>query len=473
MPKANQPVREIWPNPKQYQFLTSTTRHTAYGGARGGGKSWVAREQAVEDACRYGRPNIWSQGIRICFIRRTLVDLLKNHLEAMKLVTAGLAKYNANDKCFYFRNGAIIQFAYCDCDADADHFQGIEYDEIFIEEATQLQPEWIGKIAASCRGINDFPHRVFYTCNPGGPGHGYIKRLFVDRIYKDNEVPEDYSFIQAKVTDNTILQKYSPEYVNFLKNLPPKIRSAWLDGDWNIYSGMYFNDFVNSPEHYDDRKWTHVINPIKIRPHWTIYRGMDWGHFKPFAVGWFAITEDSQMIHFKELYGVQKSGGESLANEGVEWPPEQLFKKIREIEENDPDLKGKQIHGVADPAIFQSQTGTSIADTAFQCGVYFEPGDNSRIPGWMQCRYRLQFNEYGIPRFYVFNTCREFIRTIPTLQHDERIEEDLETKKSEDHIADMWRYVCMANVIKPIVPEPELQPMFGADPLGTFYGRTR
>ena len=105
MPKANQPVREIWPNPKQYQFLTSTTRHTAYGGARGGGKSWVAREQAVEDAGRYGRPNIWSQGIRICFIRRTLVDLLKNHLEPMKLVTAGLAKYNANDKCFYFRNG--------------------------------------------------------------------------------------------------------------------------------------------------------------------------------------------------------------------------------------------------------------------------------------------------------------------------------------------------------------------------------
>ena len=91
----------------------------------------------------------------------------------------------------------------------------------------------------------------------------------------------------------------------------------------------------------------------------------------------------------------------------------------------------------------------------------------------MQCRYRLQFNEYGIPRFYVFNTCREFIRTIPTLQHDERIEEDLETKKSEDHIADMWRYVCMANVVKPIVQEPELQPMFGADPLGTFYRRTR
>ena len=461
--------RDIYPNRKQYQFLQSTTRHTAYGGARGGGKSWVIREQAYMDAGRYGRPNEWSAGIRICIIRRTLEDLKKNHLEALKLMTRGMAKYNTNDKCFYFGNGAIIQFAYCDCDADADHFQGIEYDEIFIEEATQLKPEWIAKIAASCRGINEFPHRVFYTCNPGGPGHAYIKRLFVDRIFKDNEDPEDYSFIQARVTDNKILQQYSPEYISFLKNLPPKTRSAWLDGDWNIYSGMYFNDFVHAPEHYEDGKWTHVIDPVKIRPHWTIYRGLDWGHFRPFSVGWYAISEDGIMYRFKELYGVQKSGQESLANEGVQWPPEKLFMKIREIEDTDPDLKGKQIIGIADPAIFQSQTGTSIADTAMECGVYFLPGDNTRLAGWMQCRYRLQFNEWGIPRFYVFNTCTEFLRCLPTWMHDERDVEDLDTD-CEDHIADEWRYVCMANVIKPIVEEPPVKPMYGADPLNMFGG---
>ena len=100
----------------------------------------------------------------------------------LKLLIGRFAKYNANDKQFIFRNGATLQLAYCDNDNDADHFQGIEYDEIFIEEATQLEPKWITDIATSCRGVNNFPHRVFYTCNPGGPGHALIKRLFVERL---------------------------------------------------------------------------------------------------------------------------------------------------------------------------------------------------------------------------------------------------------------------------------------------------
>jgi PBSX family phage terminase large subunit len=460
----------IYPNAKQFRFMNSTTRHTAYGGARGGGKSWVIRIMAIMLASMYGAPDAWSAGIRICIIRRTLQDLTKNHLEALKLLTKGIAKYNANDKCFYFRNGAIIQFAYCDNDNDADHFQGIEYDIIFIEEATQLKEEWIKKIAASCRGVNEFPHRVFYTCNPGGPGHAYIKRLFVDRIFQGNEKPEDYSFIQAKVTDNKILQQYSPEYVNFLENLPPTIRKAWLEGDWNIFQGSYFPEFVNAPEHYQDGLWTHVIDPIPIRQHWTIYRGLDWGHYRPFSVGWFAVDEYETMYHFKELYGCQKSGRESIPDMGVQWPPEQVFRTIREIEDNDPVLKGRKIIGVADPAIFKTQGGPSIADTAIDCGVYFQPGDNTRLAGWMQCRYRLQFNEYGRPRFQVFNTCTEFLRCMNLWMHDPKNVEDLDTTL-EDHIADMWRYVAMANIVKALVEEPEYNPMWGMDPLNMFGGR--
>ena len=469
-------VRRFRPNPKQQIFLQCKKRHVAYGGARGGGKSWVVDFKIALLGRRYGKPDEFSAGIKMCLIRRTLKDLERNHLSQLKLLIGKFAKYNAKDKQFIFRNGATLQLAYCDNDNDADHFQGIEYDVIFIEEATQLQPEWIKKIVTSCRGINDFPHRVYYTCNPGGPGHGYIKRLFVDRIFEGNEKAEDYEFIQAKVTDNPILMQYSPEYVSFLQNLPPKIRAGWLEGSWEVYSGQYFNEFVNSPDSYDSRRWTHVINPVKIRKNWTIYRALDWGYFRPFSVGWFAITdnmgidggcEDGIMIHFKELYGVQKSGQDSLPNEGIQWSPEKVFQTIYEIEHTDPDLVGKEIIGVADPAIFQSQTGISIADTAMECGVYFMPADNTRLAGWMQCRYRLQFNDAGIPRFYVFNTCREFIRTITTLQHDTRNVEDCDTN-GEDHAADMWRYCAMQNMIKPIVEEPEYYPMYGADPLDMF-----
>lgn len=462
---------DLYPNRKQWLFLNSTTRQTAYGGARGGGKSWVFRVKAVSDAGRYGRPDAWSEGIRICFLRRTMKDLRDNHLEQLKLMVGKKAKYNSNDNVFYFRNGATIHMKYCDNDRDADHFQGIEYDEIFIEEATQLQEEWLQKISASCRGVNDFPHRVFYSCNPGGPGHQYIKRLFVDRIYRDNEKPEDYGFIQALVTDNDILMARSPEYITFLRNLPPKLRDAWLYGSFDIWEGQYFSEFVNSPENYADRRWTHVIDPIDVIPkHWTIYRGFDWGSYKPFSVGWYAIDEEGVMYRFKELYGVQKSGNESLANQGVQWPSEKIFRKVFEIENTDKNLKGREIIGIADKAIFQKEsTGISIADVAMNCGVYFQPSDSSRIGGWEQCRIRLQFNEAGFPRFYVTSNCKEFIRTIGLLQHDKHDGEDVDTD-GEDHIADEWRYVCMQNVIKAFMETPQYEPAYGADPLNQYGG---
>ena len=462
---------DLFPNRKQWLFLNSTTRHTAYGGARGGGKSWVIRVQAVNDASQYGQPDEYSEGIKICIIRRTLTDLIKNHLQPLKLMTAGIATYNQNNKQFTFKNGATINLVYCDNDNDADHFQGIEYDEIFIEEATQLKPEWLKMIAASCRGVNNFPHRVFYTCNPGGPGHQYIRRLFVDRVFEENEKPEDYSFIQAMVTDNDVLMDRSPEYVSFLRNLPPKLRDAWLYGSWDIYSGQYFSDFRNNPDGYDDHRWTHVINPLDVIPkHWTIYRGFDWGSYRPFSVGWFAIDEEGTMYHFKELYGVQKSGNESLPDQGVGWTSEKIFRKVFEIEQTDPNLKGREIIGIADKAIFMKESnGVSIADTAMNCGIYFQPSDSKRIPGWEQCRIRLQFNEKGFPRFYVTRNCTEFIRTIPLLEHDKHDGEDVDSTM-EDHAADMWRYVCMQNVIKAFMETPQYEPAYGADPLNQYGG---
>ncbi len=336
-------VITLRPTVKQKRFLQMRAKHCGYGGARGGGKSWVVRIKAFLLANKWGRPNAWSEGIKICIVRRTLVDVRNNHIVPLKILLNGLARYNQTERTFYFPNGSTIHFEYYDNEGHSDHFQGVEYDVIFIEEATQLPEEWIKNIAASCRGANSFPHRIYYTCNPGGPGHAYIKRIFIDRVYKEGENPEDYEFVQAKVTDNKVLMELDPDYITFLKNLPPKRRAAWLDGSWEIYSGQYFNEFVNDPDHYDDGYYTHVINPIPIRKHWTIYRGLDWGHFRPYSVSWYAIDEDGVMYRFKELYGVQKSGNESIPNEGVQWPPERLFRKIKEIEDTDPDLKGKQI----------------------------------------------------------------------------------------------------------------------------------
>lgn len=431
--------------PKQTLFLKDKHRHIAYGGARGGGKSWAVRTKSKLLAFRY-------PGIKILIVRKTYKELQNNHIEQLTEELAGFAKYNRSDKMFRFPNGSTISFGYCANEGDLGQYQGAEYDVVFIDEAGQLQESWIRKINLCVRGTNGFPKRTYYTLNPGGPGHAYFKRVFVDRNFNPDEDPNDYFFIQAKVEDNKALMDTQPDYLRELENLPPTLRAAWKDGRWDVYEGQFFEDFRDVPEHYKDRRWTHVIEPFEIPDGWTICRSYDFGYGKPFSCAWWAVDYDGTIYRIMELYGCTRT-----PNEGVKWTPDKQFEEIHKTEMQHPWLNGKNIIGVADPAIWDASRGESVADTAARYGVFFTPGDNERIAGWMQCHYRLQFDEDGYPRMYVFNTCRAFIRTIPTLIYDEHRAEDLDTKM-EDHVADEWRYFCMSRPIKPIraVKEPRI-----------------
>ena len=431
--------------PKQTLFLKDKHRHIAYGGARGGGKSWAVRTKSKLLAFRY-------PGIKILIVRKTYKELQNNHIEQLTAELEGFAKYNRSDKMFRFPNGSTISFGYCANEGDLGQYQGAEYDVVFIDEAGQLQESWIRKINLCVRGTNGFPKRTYYTLNPGGPGHAYFKRVFVDRNFNPDEDPDDYFFIQAKVEDNKALMDKQPDYLRELENLPPTLRAAWKDGRWDVYEGQFFEDFRDVPEHYKDRRWTHVIEPFEIPDGWTICRSYDFGYGKPFSCAWWAVDYDGTIYRIMELYGCTRT-----PNEGVKWTPDKQFEEIHKMEMQHPWLKGKTIIGVADPAIWDASRGESVADTAARYGVFFTPGDNERIAGWMQCHYRLQFDEDGYPRMYVFNNCRAFIRTIPTLIYDEHRAEDLDTKM-EDHVADEWRYFCMSRPIKPIraVKEPRI-----------------
>lgn len=442
--------------PKQTLFLKDKHRHIAYGGARGGGKSWAVRTKSKLLAFRY-------PGIKILIVRKTYKELQNNHIEQLTAELAGFAKYNRSDKMFRFPNGSTISFGYCANEGDLGQYQGAEYDVVFIDEAGQLQESWIRKINLCVRGTNGFPKRTYYTLNPGGPGHAYFKRVFVDRNFNPDEDPNDYFFIQAKVEDNKALMDTQPDYLRELENLPPTLRAAWKDGRWDVYEGQFFEDFRDDPEHYQDRRWTHVIEPFEIPDGWTICRSYDFGYGKPFSCAWWAVDYDGTIYRIMELYGCTRT-----PNEGVKWTPDQQFSEIHKTETQHPWLKGKNILGVADPAIWDASRGESIADTAARYGVYFTKGDNERIAGWMQCHYRLQFDEDGYPRMYVFNTCRAFIRTIPLLIYDEHKVEDLDTTM-EDHVADEWRYFCMSRPIKPIRAVKEQRILF--DPLDMMKRR--
>ena len=339
------------PSPRQQCFLTAKTRHVGFGGARGGGKSWSVRTKAKLLALRYG-------GIRILIVRRTYPELINNHIRILCTELSGIAAYHDRDKLISFPNGSIIQFSYCDRDSDLDRLQGVEYDVIFLDEATQLSEYQMKTITACLRGVNDFPKRIYYTCNPGGQGHQYIKRIFIDKKYRDGEDASDYTFIQSLVTDNQALMKMQPDYIKQLEALPPKLREAWLYGRWDIFEGQFFEEFRLEPDAAKcaeagispeqaraQGRWTHVIPAFDLntgdRRSWTIYRSYDFGYAKPFSCAWWAVDHDGTIYRIMELYGCTQT-----PNEGVKWTPDRQFEEIARVEREHPWLKGRQILGL-------------------------------------------------------------------------------------------------------------------------------
>ena len=461
---------------KQYAFLSAEQKYVGFGGARGGGKSWSVRTKAKILACAYN-------GIKILIVRRTYTELMNNHILPLREELNGVAAYNTTEKMFKFPNGSIIKFGYCNADRDLDQYQGAEYDVIFLDEATQLQEMWIKKITACMRGVNNFPKHTFYTCNPGGVSHGYFKRLFIDKKYEAGEKPEEYAFIQALVTDNKALMESQPDYIHQLEALPPKLRAAWLYGRWDIFEGQFFEEFRETPDPQkcndagiteeqalQQHRWTHVIEPFDLNVGecrgWNIMRSYDFGYNKPFSLGYWAVDYDGVLYRIMEMYGCTDT-----PDEGVKWSPDEQFKRISEFERQHPWLKGRKIvDSVADPAIWDSSRGESIAETAARYGIYFTPGDNQRIPGWMQVHYRMQFDENGYARMYVFNNCKAFIRTMPLMMYSETNPEDLNTKL-EDHCPDEVRYMCMSRPVKPIVPVQKKSIV--SDPLDQFTEQQR
>ena len=266
------------PSAKQREFMNDRHKYIAFGGARGGGKSWAVRVKAVLLCMKY-------PGIKVMIVRSTYPELRENHIQPLCEMLRcyddrpgeRLASYNDGKKQITFPNGSRILFRYCDTDADAMRFQGTEVDVLFVDEATHQGEERMDKLRACVRGVNEFPKRVYYTCNPGGEGHGWVKRLFIDKAYKPGERPEDYSFIQSLVTDNKALMQAQPEYIQQLESLPPKLRDAWLYGRWDIFEGQFFEDFRPDPDmiaaaaagcHMSAKelraahRWCHVIPPI-------------------------------------------------------------------------------------------------------------------------------------------------------------------------------------------------------------------
>lgn len=463
----------IWkPQPKQFLFQRRPEYEALYGGAAGGGKSDALLAEATRQ--------VHIPHYRAIIFRKTYPELSELIDRSMDIYKPAFqkARYNDSKHFWSFPSGAKIYFGAMQHLKDRKKYQGKRYDFIGFDELTHFTWDEYSYMFSRNRP-SKAGTRVYIraTTNPGGVGHGWVKDRFVTAAPPMTPIRGEYSvitpegekkmtrnriFVPATVFDNQKLLENDPNYLANLAMLPEAEKMALLYGSWDSFDGQVFREWKNDPAHYEDRQWTHVIKPFRIPRHWLIYRGFDFGYSKPFSVGWYAVDEDGRIYRIAEYYGCT---GEP--NHGVEMHPAEIAANIKRIEAEDANLKGHTIYGIADPAIFDESRGESIAAMMERSPnfITWGKGDNTRIAGKMQYHYRFAFDKYGYPMFQVFDTCKHFIRTIPTLVYDQRHIEDIDTTQ-EDHIYDECRYVLMENPISPRANMVEKAPDF--DPLNIW-----
>lgn len=454
--KKKDQVRLVFTEPtaKQKLFNEATTFFVGYGGARAGGKSHAARQKAVGMAYFY-------PGIRILMVRCHYPELEENLIRPiLRWVPAELYSYNGSSHLMTFSNGSIIKFGHWDGDAAENEYQGLEYDIVFIDEATQLSERAFKYLTSCVRGVNDFPKRMYLTCNPGGVGHRWVKRLFIDKNYKtncddpeENEDPADYTFIFATLDDNPYIRKSAPMYAKQLASLPPDLKAAHRYGDWNALSGSYFKNFTDANVHKE----------FKIPSDWPVYRSFDYG-LDMLSVCWWAVDTDGRCWCFRHF---EKSG----------LVIEDAAKNVNE--HTLPTEKPVCTYAPPDMWAKSKETGKGMNELFAQYGLAIVKASNNRVQGHMIMKDMLSpiplkdpyvKKLYGdkapdmLPGLMFFDTCEKVIDDIKDIQADDKnLNDCAKIPHDVTHSVDAVRYFVISRVAaaekeqaaKPVAPDDD------------------
>lgn len=414
----------------QQEFFASRCKYTAYGGARGGGKTWASSRKAIGGALRW-------PGIKILMIRREYDDMRNSLIEPMlAILPQEIATYNGTLNIIYFVNGSTIKFGNMPGygAAVAGKYQGQEYDWIFMEEATQFTEQEFRGLGACLRGVNKIPKRFYLTCNPGGVGHHWVKRLFVSREFRNGENPDDYCFIKATVEDNKDLMESSPDYVQALDLLPEDIRNAHRYGDWDALAGTYFSEF---------RPELHTCKPFRIPDEWPRYRAFDYG-LDMFACLWIAVDFSGRCYVYREYCESDLVVSDAARIMRACTPPEERVS----FTIAPPDMWNRQ-----------KDSGKNMAELFMQNGIGLLKASNSRIQGWLALKELMKLRKDGKPGLIIFSDCKSLIEFLPALQHDTKNPSDCAKEPHEiTHAPDALRYFAVMRTmpaIKNAVITPE------------------
>ena len=445
----------------QTEFLAASEREVLYGGSAGGGKSYAM----LADPLRYmGHPQF--SGLLLRHTTEELRELIFKSQELYPKIWPGI-KWSERKMQWTAPSGARLWMSYLDRDEDVLRYQGLAFSWIGFDELTQWATPYAWNYMRSRlrSTATDLPIFMRATTNPGGRGHHWVKKMFIDpspynRSFDATDIdttevlryPAGHSkagkplfkrrFIPARLSDNPYLAN-AGDYEAMLLSLPEQQRRQLLQGDWDIKEGAAFTEF--------DRH-VHVIEPFTIPNNWVKFRACDYGYGSYSGVLWFAVAPNEQIVAYRELY-VSKVLATDLAD------------MIMDLEAEDGNIK----YGVLDSSLWHKRgdTGPSLAEQMISKGCRWRPSDRSkgsRVAGKNEIHRRLQIDEFTEePRLVFFNTCTNVISQLPSIPLDKKNPEDVDTK-SEDHLYDALRYGIMSR--------PRFS-IFDYDPMGRPGGGMR
>ena len=425
----------------QSSFLAASEREVLYGGAAGGGKSFAM----LADPMRYmGHPQF--SGLLLRHTTEELRELIWKSQELYPRIYPGI-KWSERKMQWQAPSGARLWFSYLDRDEDVLRYQGLSFSWVGFDELTQWSTPFAWNYMRSRLRSTapDLPTYMRATTNPGGPGHVWVKKMFIDpspagRAFWATDIdtgdtlsyPKGHSkggqplfkrrFIPAMLSDNPYLAE-GGDYETMLLSLPEHQRKQLLEGNWDVAEGAAFPEF---------NRRIHVIKHEHIPGNWVKFRACDYGYGSYSAVLWFAVSPAEQVIVYRELY-VSKVLAKDLAH------------MVMDCERNDGQIR----YGVLDSSCWhrRGDTGPSLAEQMIMEGCRWRPADRSagsRVAGKNEIHRRLQLDDFTQePRLVIMDNCTNLIAQLPTLPLDKSNPEDINTK-SEDHLYDALRYGVMS-----------------------------
>ncbi len=437
------------PTPRQKVAHTLVADETFYGGAAGGGKSEFLLASAVTMA-------LLVPGSASVVFRRTFPDLNRSLIpRLLDRLPLGVARWNASEKVWRFRNGSRLELAQLERETDVLKYQGAEYQLVAFDELTQFTEfqylylisrlRAAGEVRARLEALTLRP-RMLAAANPGGPGHHWVKARFIDpapaeKVWRpsaslENPRPGTRVYVPARVADNPHLDD---SYVDRLSGLDPTLRRALLEGDWDILEGVRFTGW---------RRRVHVIDPsefpIPAGGGVTRAVGVDYGLSAPFSAHWGAKFGDGLVVVYRELYDAGLTPAEQAAAiadaelDGERGPnrrfpialdpstwarnPTQTHRKVETVDPSEPPPGSIASY-------YRKRFGSQVVKAW-----------NERHAGAALLDDKLRVRADGLPRILIYNTCTNLIRTLPALPRSRRDPEDVDTT-AEDHAYDSLRYL--------------------------------